>query len=110
MAIRIYELEKAGPVKQILEAPDTKDEQGNWIKNEFKTQGYKLQDAKSLGIEKEASYLYISASEDFFEKNEQKLLDAGAKKLEGEEFETVRQKIESAEEEAVGGMGAIFGE
>lgn len=81
-----------------------------FIANQFKTQGYKFQDAASLGIAKTASFLYIKADEDFFKRNEKALLDAGAKELKGKEYENVKKKIESAEEESVAGMGSIFGD
>ncbi|HIH14536.1 MAG TPA: hypothetical protein HA224_04780 [Nanoarchaeota archaeon] len=110
MAVKIYETENAGAVKKVLEAEDLKDSKtGKWIINEFKTQGYKFQDAASLGISKHVSYVYIGASDDFFKKHEKSLLDAGAKSLKGKEFEEVKKKIESSEDDAVAGMGAIFG-
>jgi len=110
MVVKIFEVANARPVKQVLEADDKKDPKtGKWAINEFKTQGYKLQDAASLGIAKEVSYLYINASEDFFKRNEKALLDAGAKELKGKDLETVKKKIEGAEESSIEGMGAIFG-
>lgn len=111
MVVKIYKIANAGAVKKVLEAEDKKDPKtGKWIINEFKTQGYKLQDAASLGISKQVSYLYINATEDFFKRNEKALLDAGAKELKNKEYTEVKKKIESAEEESVTGMGAIFGE
>jgi len=80
-----------------------------FVPNEFKLQGYKFQDAASLGIAKQASYIYISASDEFFKKNEPALLNAGAKELKGKEYEDVKKRIESSEEGAIEGMGAIFG-
>ncbi len=80
-----------------------------FVPNEFKLQGYKFQDAASLDIDKQASYIYISAGDDFFRKNEKALLAAGAKELKGKEYEEVKKKIESSEESAIEGMGAIFG-
>lgn len=109
MVVKIFEIANLGNVKKILEAEDKKDDSGKWIINEFKTQGYRLQDAASLGISKEVSYLYIKASDEFFKKHEKALLDAGAKELKGAEYEDVKNKIEGAEEGAVEGMGAIFG-
>ena len=110
MVTKIYEIENAGAVKKVLEAEDKKDPKtGKWITNEFKTQGYKLQDAASLGISKHVSYVYINASDEFFKKHEKSLLDVGGKPLKGKEFEDVKKKIESSEDDAVAGMGAIFG-
>lgn len=129
--IKIYEIpsEKLASVKQILEAPEKetgeiagvelKAEEGKkgakveaakeWKINEFKRQGYILRDAKAIGFEEAGSYLYIDASEDFFERNEKLLLDAGAKLLEGEKFEKATEKIKAGEEAAAESMGAIFG-
>lgn len=110
MVVKIFEVANLGNVKKILEAEDKKDPKtGKWVINEFKTQGYKLQDAASLGISKEVSYLYISASDDFFKKHEKTLLDAGAKELKNKEYKEVKEKFESAEAGAVEGMGSIFG-
>jgi len=110
MTVKIFEIANLGNVKKILEADDVKDPKtGKWIINEFKTQGYKLQDAASLGISKAVSYLYISASDDFFKKHEKSLIDAGAKELKGKGYNEVKDKIEGAEAGAVEGMGSIFG-
>lgn len=128
--IKIYEIpsEKLSAVKAILEAPEKEageiagleleTEAGKkgakveaakeWKINEFKRQGYLLRDAKSLGLEKACSYLYIDASEDFFERNEKTLLDAGARELKGEELEKVKEKIKAGEEAAAKSIGAIF--
>lgn len=109
MVVKVFEI-AGGAVKKVLEADDVKDPKtGKWIINEFKTQGYKLQDAASLGISKMVSYLYISASEEFFKKHEKVLLDAGAKELKGKEYDEVKDKFEGAEAGAVEGMGSIFG-
>jgi len=111
MVVKVYEIANAGAVRKVLDAEDQKDPKtGKWVINEFKTQGYKLQDAASLGISKEVSYLYINAAEDFFKRNDKALLDSGAKELKNKEYEDVKKKIEAAEEESVAGMGAIFGD
>lgn len=110
MVVKIFEIAGLSAVKKILEADDVKDPKtGKWVINEFKTQGYKLQDAASLGISKTVTYLYIKAGEDFFKKHEKTLLDAGAKELKGPEYEDVKGKFEHAEESAIEGMGSIFG-
>ncbi|MFH0869366.1 MAG: hypothetical protein V1839_04015 [archaeon] len=110
MAIKIFEITNIANVKKILEADDKKDPNtGKWVVNEFKTQGYKMQDAASLGISKEASYLYIKAGDEFFKKHEKTILDAGAKELKGAELKEVQHKFESAEDSSIAGMGAIFG-
>jgi len=85
-----------------------KFEKKELIKNEFARVGYKLRAGESLGF-KSGNYLYIKAETEFFDKNEPKLLKAGAKRLSGEEAETVKKKIEVEEEAAAAGMGGIFG-
>lgn len=77
--------------------------------NDFKTQGYKFQDAAGLGISKQVSYIYVNAGDEFFKKNEKLLLAAGAKELKGKEYDEVKKKFDSSEEGAIEGMGAIFG-
>ncbi len=110
MIINIYEIENLGEVKKVLEASDTKDAKGYWVKNPFIVQGYRIQEAGTLGINKQVNYLYIKASDEFFEKYEKALLNAGAKKLEGAEKSNVQKKFEGAEDESLAGMGYIFGE
>ena len=127
--IKIYEIpkEKLSELKKILEAEDkpaeelgieieskkgketVREKAMRWQVNEFKKQGYLLRDAKALGIKSEGSFLYISASDDFFERNEKILLDIGVRVLKGKELEDVKVKIEGAEEEAASGIGSIFG-
>ena len=97
------------PVKNSKCGQPFKFEKKEFFANQFKLQGYKLQDAASLGISKTVNYLLIDANEDFFKKNEKTLLTAGAKALKNKEFEDVKKKFESAEAGAVESMGAIFG-
>jgi len=124
--IKIYEInpDKLAQVKSLLEAPDTAGEELDielekepgkgsekakaWKINEFKKQGYLLREGKVLGIDKKVSYLYIEASPDFFKKHEKSLLDAGAVAISKDDFEKVKQKIESAEQEASEGIGFLF--
>lgn len=126
--IKIYEIETKDlqQIKNILEAQDIIDkeldveiekEQGkgnlekakSWKVNEFKKQGYILREAKSLNIDKKASYLYIKAPEDFFKRNEQFLIDAGAKEVKGNDYEKILVTIEEQEAGASEGIGFIFG-
>ena len=112
MEVHVYEIsgEKAKDIKAILEAADKKDPQtGKWIINEFVTNGFKMTDARGLGIDGEANYVYIKASAEFFNRNEKQLLEAGAKKLSGPEADKVKKKFEEAQESAETGLGAIFG-
>jgi len=77
--------------------------------NKFSRNGYILRGAQALGIEKDSSYLYIKADEDFFKENEGLILIEGVKKVEENEFEELKNKIESEEEAAAQGLGGIFG-
>ncbi|MCX8193785.1 MAG: hypothetical protein N3G19_00240 [Candidatus Pacearchaeota archaeon] len=126
--IKIYEIElnKLQKIKNVLEAPDSaageldielEKEQGKgimekaraWKVNEWKKNGYILRDAKALGIDKKVSFLYVSAPEDFFEKNEKAIVALGAKVLKGKDYDDVKAKIEESEAGAAGGLSLIFG-
>ncbi|HKZ49503.1 MAG TPA: hypothetical protein VJ110_00690 [Candidatus Nanoarchaeia archaeon] len=112
MAVNVYKMEgeATAKVKAVLEAADKKDPAtGKWVINEFVTTGYKLTDARGLGLEGSSTYVYIKAGDDFFKKNEKALLDAGAKKLSGGEYNKVKGKFEESEEAATEGFGSIFG-
>jgi hypothetical protein len=112
MAVNIYEFggEASAKVKAVLEGPDKKDPKtGKWVINEFVTNGYKMTDARGLGLDGASTYIYIKASDEFFHKNEKLLLDAGAKKLSGADLEKVKNKFEEQESAAEEGFGSIFG-
>ena len=126
--IKVYEIpvNKIDSIKNILEAPDqtsgeldveiekepgkgNKEKAKSWKINEFKKQGFILREAKALGIEKKVFYLQISAEEEFFQKNEKFLLDAGAKTLNSKEADDIIKKINELESSASSGIGFIFG-
>jgi hypothetical protein len=110
--VKVFEItsDKLKAVKPILEGPDKKDPAtGKWIINEWVTRGYKLNDARGLGLEGANYFLYVKADDAFFKKNERAILDAGAKELQGPEYEKVKRKFEDAAESAEAGLGAIFG-
>jgi len=111
MQIKIWEVpkEKVQELKKVLDAPEIKDEEGTIIVNEFARNGYLLKNGKIIGYEKDEIYLYIEAPEEFFEKNGKKLPE-GMKKLEGEEFEAVKEKIKGEQEDTASGVGFIFGD
>ena len=100
---RIYECEsgKKGELKSILEADP-------YAEGSFARVGYKMRDGATLDEDKEKIYLYISASEDFIKKADEKLKDV-AKPLEGEKAEKIIEKIKKEEESADSGLGSIFG-
>ena len=111
MKLKIWEVpkDKVQELKKVLNADEIKDAEGKIVVNEFARNGYLLKDGKIIGYEKDENYLYIEASEEFFEKNEKKLPE-GLKELEGEEFEKVKQKIEGEQEDTASGVGFIFGD
>ncbi|MFH0929556.1 MAG: hypothetical protein V1818_04370 [Candidatus Aenigmatarchaeota archaeon] len=77
--------------------------------NELVRNGYGLHGAQAIEVEKDSSFLYIKADEDFFRKNEKLLMIEGVKKMEGNEMEKIKNKIEELEEKALEGFGGIFG-
>lgn len=112
MVTKVFEIptDKLKNAKSILEAPDKKDPKtGKWIINEWALRGYKLVEAKGLGLEGTSYYLYVKADEDFFKRNEKAILDVGAKMLSGENYEKIKAKFEELQEAAEAGFGSIFG-
>lgn len=110
--IKVFEIQsdKLKFVKAILEGPDKKDPKtGKWIPNEWALRGFRLNDAKGLGVEGANYYVYVKADEDFFKRNEKTIIDAGAKEMKGPEMEKVKKKFEEAAESAEIGLGSIFG-
>jgi len=110
--VKVFEIpsDKLKVVKPILEGPDKKDPvTGKWIINEWVTRGYKLNDARGLGLEGANYFLYVKADDAFFKKNEKSITDAGAKEMKGAEAEKVKKKFEESAESAEASLGAIFG-
>lgn len=112
--MRIYKIEAgaSAAVKKILDTEEKMEQQPDgsqkWKINEFARAGYTLRDAKTLGIEDNCSFLCIKADGAFFVKNEKEILLDGVKKIEGAEFEKVKQKIDEEKGGAETGMGAVF--
>jgi len=100
---RVYECEsgKKAELKKILETDP-------YAEGSFARVGYKMRDGSTLDEEKDKIYLYISASDDFFKKADEKLKDI-AKPLKGEKAEKIIEKIKKEEESAESGLGSIFG-
>jgi len=126
--INIYEVpkDKVQALKKILEAPDEQGEEldvelekeagkgkkekaKSWKINEFKKQGYTLREAKAIGLEGDSSFLYLKGTDDFFERNEQVILEAGAKKIEGDNHEKVKEAVEKQDADTSSGVGFVFG-
>ena len=100
---KVYECDNAKKedLKKILE-------EDPYAEDSFARAGYKLKDGASLEEDKEKTYLYISASEDFLKKADEKLKDV-AKPVKGEKAEKILEKIKKEEESAESGLGSIFG-
>lgn len=94
-------------VKNVLEAEDMVEDETDI--NQWKRQGYNLRDAKSLGMDKEGTYLHVEGDEKFFKENEEEIDLEGVEEVEGEEKEKVINKIKEEQEKAAEGMGTIFG-
>ncbi len=109
--IRIYKInaDRKSEVKKILETPDHV-ENGKMVINEFARNGYEFRDASGLGLNEDAAYLYIDADESFFERNEKLIMLEGVKKLEGEEFNKIKDIFEQQSNSVAAGVGAIFGD
>ncbi len=101
---RVYECElsKKAEVMKILEAEP-------YAEDSFARVGYKVKDGSSIGEDSGKLYIYISASEDFLKKADERLKDA-AKPAEEEVQKRIGEKIMKEEEEAESGFGSIFGE
>lgn len=101
---RVYECElsKKKELMKVLEADPYKEDS-------FARIGYKVKEGASIGEDKERLYIYISASEDFVKKADERLKDI-AKPAGKETEDKVGEKIRKEEEEAESGFGSIFGE
>ncbi len=105
---KVYKV-KSKALKDVNKALDADDMVGDEQEiNEFKRQGYTLRDARSLGMDEDGTYLHIKADEDFFDRNEKKIMVEGVEEAEGTQKEKVLKAIKEEEENAVAGMGAIF--
>lgn len=100
---RVYEIpnEKKAEAKKILETDP-------YAEDSFARVGYKMRDGASLEEEKDKTYIYISASDDFIKKADEKLKDV-AKPLEGEKAKRIVEKIQKEEESVGSGIAKFFG-
>ena len=101
---RVYEFEtgKKADVLKILEADPYKEDS-------FARAGYKLKDGSALDEDKSKTYVYLSASEDFLKKADEKLKGIVTRCSESIEKKIIA-KIVAEEESAEAGFGGIFGE
>ena len=100
---RIYECEisKKAEVMKVLEADP-------YAEDSFARAGYKVKDGTSVGEDKEKLYVYISASEEFLKKADEKLKGL-AKPAPDDVQKRVQEKI-SKEEDSVAAGVSMFGE
>jgi predicted component of viral defense system (DUF524 family) len=100
---RVYECEssKKAEAMKILEADPYADDS-------FARVGYKVKDGGVLGEDKARLYIYMSASEDFLKKADEKLKGVVERCKEDVEKRIV-DKIRAEEESAESGLGSIFG-
>jgi hypothetical protein len=100
---RVYECEasKKAEVMKILEAEPYADDS-------FARVGYKVKDGESVDEEKGKFYIYISASEEFCKKADEKLKDL-ASVMKEEDAKRIAEKIIKEEEAAQSGFGDMFG-
>jgi len=99
---RVYECESAkkADTMKILEAEP-------YAEDSFARVGYKVKDGGVLGEDKAKMYVYISASEEFVKKADEKLKDVAKPAPEAVEKRIV-EKIHKEEEEAQSGFGNMF--
>lgn len=95
---RVYECEssKKAELTKILEADPYAEES-------FARVGYKLKDGAVVEADKEKTYIYISASEEFLKKADEKLKDV-AKPAEKDVQDKVAKKIEEEEDTVAAGV------
>lgn len=101
---RVYECEtqKKGEALKLLEADPYADDS-------FARTGYKVKDGGALGEEKNKTYVYMSASEEFLKKADEKLKGVLHRCREDAE-KRIAGKIKAEEESAESGLWSIFGE
>ena len=103
MTYRVYECagSKKAALTKVLEADPYADDS-------FARTGYKVKDGGMLGEDKAKMYVYMSSSEEFAKKADERLKDV-AKRCEPDVESRIVAKIQKEEEDAEGGLGSIFG-
>ena len=96
------------PEKKCDCGTEFKFEKEKIVINEFARNGYMLRVGEVVG-KPGASYLYVKAEKEFFDKNEKSIIDAGAHLIKASEADEIIKKIEEAEDSAASGMGSLFG-
>lgn len=100
---RLYEiaLEKKSLLTKILESDP-------YAQDSFARVGYRIRDGATLGEDKTKIYVYISSSEDFVKKADERLKEV-AGIVQGENAARIIKKIKEEEEAAESGFGSLFG-
>ena len=101
--IRVYECEssKKAELTKVLEAEP-------YANDSFARVGYKMKDGVSVGEDKDKTYVFISASEEFLKKADERL-----KGLATPAHDDVRKRVEkkiTEEEDTVAAGVSMFGE
>jgi hypothetical protein len=100
---RVYatETSKKPEINSILESDP-------YSEDSFARVGYKLKDGSVIDEDQSKVYVFISASEDFIKKADERMKDT-AEILDEEATERIANKIKEEEEAAASGFGDIFG-
>jgi hypothetical protein len=103
MMDRVYECEitRKAEMTKILEADP-------YAQDSFARVGYKMKDGTAVGEEKEKLYVYVSASDEFLKKADEKL-EGLAKPCSDEVAGRVKKKIEEEENSVAAGV-SMFGD
>ena len=114
MEVRLYKIPAASlaEAKKLLEAQEKIEKQPDGSNKvtitEFARNGYQLRDGSILGLEQGFSFLYIQSETVFFEKHEKEVLSIkDAKRLNGDEFEKAKNKIEEEQSSVASGIGLL---
>ena len=100
---RVYEADvsKKAEVMKILEADP-------YAEDSFARIGYKVKDGGAVGGERDKIYIYISASDDFLKKADEKLKDLAKKAVDDVQKKVIGKILE--EENQVAAGVSMFGE
>lgn len=97
MAVRIYKVKsaKVPSVRQALASDD-------WARN-----GYTLRAAKGMGFNIPEYFLYVNATDEFFNNHEKEVLIEGVTVVEGNEYDNVKKAFVAEEDNVANGI-ALF--
>ncbi|MEM4295324.1 MAG: hypothetical protein QXI89_00300 [Candidatus Anstonellales archaeon] len=83
-------------------------EQNPYEEQSFSRVGYKIREAKSIGLNADGYFLYIKASDDFIKFARDKLKEVLGS-IDKDMLEKAKQEIEKEEQDAISGFGSLFG-